>query len=121
METNDFKTCTMCEQIWKTRDDFVNDPDIDIVGYQVNFKELTTGLFLFNHSCGTTMAIPVKYFDDLYKGPVFSDRKTGSNQCPGHCLYGQDLEPCAAKCECAYVREIIQRLKGEDSEVAVNK
>ena len=106
-----FKQCTLCGWKWEKRDEFLTDPGVKLVGYQVRFFQLTTGLFLFNHlapDCLTTLAIPAGQFEDLYHGPVFQVRVTGTKACPGHCQRECDLEPCPQKCECAYVREIIQ-------------
>lgn len=87
----------------------MSDPNVEIVGYQVDFEELQLGLFLFNHSvCRTTLSIEAREFSDLHKGPVFSDRKTGTSDCPGHCMHRDDLEACPARCECAYIRETLQ-------------
>jgi hypothetical protein len=79
-----------------------------MIGYQPLFEKLTAGLFLFNHSCGTTLATPAEAFQDLYDGPIFTERLNGTEECGGHCLHEDDLGPCPAKCECAYVREIMQ-------------
>jgi len=106
-----FKQCTACGFKWSTRDRFLEDPDIAMVGYQVNFKALLAGFFLFNHSCKTTLAIPAEAFEDLYDGPVFSERATGSEYCQELCLHEENLSPCPARCECAFVREIIQYVK----------
>jgi len=43
---NIFKECTVCGFTWKYRQDFINDDEIEIVGYQVHFKELTEGFML---------------------------------------------------------------------------
>ena len=87
------------------------DPALCIIGYQVDFERLAEGLFLFNHSCGTTLTVRAGGFRDLYEGPVFSERLTGTAQCPEFCLHRSKLNPCPAKCECAYIREIIQAIK----------
>jgi len=102
-----FKTCPSCGREWTDRTAFLTDPEVMIIGYQAHFEELTTGLFLFNHSCGTTFSLPVHAFTDLYNGPVFRERKTGSPDCQGYCLKRDCLGPCPAECECAFVREII--------------
>ena len=106
-----FKKCTVCGATWRTRAKFLSDPALVLVGYQVDFRELTARLFLFNHSCRSTLAIQAEAFTDLYDGPVFETRATGSEACGSHCLHVQDLEPCPAACECAFVREIIQIIK----------
>ena len=106
-----FKICPSCGTNWKSREDFLSDPDIDLVGYQVHFEELTAGLFLFNHLCKTTMSILAADFIDLYNGPVFSERANATEACEELCLNDDELEPCHAKCECAYVREILQIIR----------
>jgi hypothetical protein len=84
---------------------------VKLVGYQVDFSRLESGLFLFNHDCQTTMAVAVREFGDMYSGPVFEERKTGTAECPGFCLERHTLNNCSNRCECAYVREIIQKIK----------
>ena len=102
-----FKKCSTCGFEWNQRDLFIVDPKIDVVGYQVNFEALLEGFFLFNHDCGTTLAIWAKEFKDLYDGPIFKERQTGGDACPGYCLHHDELNPCPAECECAFVREIL--------------
>jgi hypothetical protein len=103
-----FKICPMCDHTWTTRDSFLNDSDLKLVGYQVYFEDLTAGLFLFSHSCEETLAVRVGDFSDLYEGIVFVDRATGSDECREYCLREDELRSCPAKCECAYVREVMQ-------------
>jgi len=105
-----FKKCS-CGKVWADRAAFLNDATVNLIGYQVHFEELQTGLFLFNHltaDCGTTLAVEVKDFSNLYSGPVFVQRLTGSPTCLGLCLHRETLERCPAQCECAFVREVIQ-------------
>ena len=109
-----FKRCPNCEFIWESRDRFLSDPNLDLIGYQANFKALTAGLFYFNHSCRGTLALQAYLFGDLYRGPMFERRATGSEDCPGYCLHREELRRCPVECECAYVREIIQIIKGAD-------
>ena len=98
----------MCTVVWKNREQFLEDANVEIIGYQVDFKDLASGLFLFNHSCRTTLALEVSKFKDLYEGPIFAEHATGGDECPEYCLRECELRPCPARCECAYVREIIQ-------------
>jgi hypothetical protein len=113
-----FKKCSCCEIPWFTRDEFLNDGNLKIIGYQANFSRLELGYFLYNHlTCQSTIAIPAALFKDLYEGPIFSERLTGSEPCPGYCLDKEILEPCVARCECAYVREILQILRDWPKEV----
>ena len=99
-----FKICPKCFFAWPRRVDFLNDPGLEVIGYQVNFSALGAGIFLFNHDCYGTLAIPADAFQDLYDGPIFKARATGSQTCPGSCLYEEDLTQCPAQCECAYGR-----------------
>ena len=107
----DFKTCPKCGFVWPTGEAFLDDPALELVGYQVNFKKLKLGSFLFNHTCKDTLSVHANAFWDLLKGIDFIDRATGSDQCPGYCLHQDVLDPCPAQCECAFVREIIQIIK----------
>ena len=105
------RQCAVCNKHWSTRDEFLGDTRVELVGYQVSFENLVAGQFLLNHECGTTLAVPAAAFADLYGGPVFQERATNTADCPGHCLHPDDLDPCTAKCECAFVREILQLVR----------
>jgi len=102
------KTCSCCKVEWYSLDDFLSDPGVKLLGYQVNFAELELGLFLFNHSCRTTMALHVNVFSQLHTGPYFKNSMAGSSSCGGACLKMNELGRCPNACECAYVREIMQ-------------
>ena len=106
-----FKKCPMCGFEWATRDQFLSDPDIQIIGYQVNFEYLDQGILMFNHSCHGTLAMTAETFLDLYDGPVFSERATGGEACPAYCLKEDEFRACPAQCECASIREVIQIIK----------
>jgi len=111
-ETDYFKKCPSCTHIWKLQQDFLDDSNLVMVGYQVNFNHLDLGYFLFNHlTCRTTLSILAGGFKNLYTGPIFTERKTQSEECPGYCLKKSVLDPCPVKCECAYVREIMQTIQ----------
>lgn len=106
-----FKVCTNCKTRWRQRRDFLSDPNISLVGYQVNYTRLKAGLFLFNHSCGTTLALPAGVFRTLRSGRIFRERATGTGACPGFCQHEHELEPCVARCECAFVRDVLQLVR----------
>jgi hypothetical protein len=68
-------------------------------------------MFLFNHDvCRTTLAIGASHFTDLYDGPTFVGRMTGAQQCPAYCLRQGEIRPCPAECECAFVRNVLDRV-----------
>lgn len=77
-----FKECLSCGNKWSVRNDYLEDPNVEIVGYQVDSDNLSAGRFLFNHSCGATMRLSVRHFNELYEGPIFKERATGSDECP---------------------------------------
>jgi hypothetical protein len=106
-----FKCCPKCGFVWASRLDFLSDSGLHAIGYQVNFQVLQAGIFLFNHVCRGTLGIPAAEFMDLYRGPVFQERATGGAECAGHCLHEDDLAACPAQCECAFVREVLQRIR----------
>lgn len=104
-----FKQCTCCNNSWFSRTEFLADNRLAFVGYQVNFSNLELGYFLFNHlTCRSTIAVSAGLFKDLYDGPIFTERKTNTENCPGYCGDREIFNPCGEECECAYVREIIQ-------------
>jgi hypothetical protein len=106
-----FKKCSLCAHIWPTRAEFLADPNIRLEGYQVNFGDLTAGIFIFTHStmkCGTSLGLEAGRFADLYKGAIFEERMEGTRDCSGMCNHSGVLDPCRKKCECAFVREILQ-------------
>ncbi len=102
-----FEACS-CGKEWPTREAFLKDPNVRLVGYQADFSRIDLGLLLFNHSCGTSLSFAARDFIDLYDGPVFTERATGSAECPGHCLHQHVLDPCPAACECASIRALLQ-------------
>lgn len=106
-----FKSCTNCVTRWKSIDAFIQDPSIELVGYMPTFDDLVSGLFLFNHNCGTTLALKVGQFEHLYEGPVYRENKHGGSECPGYCQNKTDFSPCPEKCSCAFVRDTMQAIK----------
>ena len=106
-----FKKCPLCEHIWENREDFLADPDLEIIGYQPTFDKIKDGLFLFNHVCKTTLAIRVMKFDDLYKGPIYDMSLSDTDECSKLCHDINNLDVCGSECKYAYVRDIIQIIK----------
>ena len=105
----EFKKCSCCDTPWASRDEFLGDCDIQLVGYQVNFNDLELGFLLFNHlTCESTIGVPAGFFRNLYDGPVFAECMRNSEFCSGYCLQRDALEHCNSKCAGAYVREILQ-------------
>ena len=111
-DDNEFKICPSCNQSWDSREEFIADPSLELVGYQAHFKNLEQGLFLFNHlSCKSTISVKSGKFADLYHGPLYKKNLLGTDSCPEYCLFKTNLEACPVKCECTYVRDILQIIK----------
>ena len=109
-----FKKCPHCHHRWMTRDDLLSDPDVSLIGYQANLFNLKAGYFLFNHdaaACETSLAVRAKEFLDLHDGPVFDNPHGVVDECPGYCEDHRKLEVCTAKCQCAFVRDVVQKVR----------
>ena len=100
-ENTIFKKCPKCGVEWDSRDEFLQDDSAEIVGYQADFTKLMPGIFLFNHSCKTTLAIKVGDMEDLYDGPIFKKQDTSNEECQKNCLYPDDLSPCSQGEKCS--------------------
>ena len=106
-----FKTCSSCGSVWSSMAALMEDESVVYAGYQVSFVEFELGYFLFNHSCGTTFTVAAAAFQSMSASPLLAEeRLLGTTCCPGYCLNKMSLEPCPSRCECAFVREIIQIL-----------
>jgi hypothetical protein len=102
-----FMKCPGCGFTWNKREDFLIDGRLEIIGYDADFEALQLGKLLFRHSCGMVIPMHVDAFKDLYSGPIYTERKTGTAECLGYCKRRDELKPCPVKCECAWVREVV--------------
>lgn len=104
-----FKQCPHCAEVWPDRPALLEDPDVELVGYQSWLPDSVVGMFLLNHiACGTTLAIDANEFTDLHDGPVYAERLAFTDSCSGLCQDWSQLDACPQKCECAFVREVLQ-------------
>jgi hypothetical protein len=119
-----FTTCKQCGKEWSGRDAFLADAGVALSGCQVETDHPAASALLFDHraaGCGTTLALPLRRFDDLYTGPRHKVKWATSKLCPGMCFDPHNTEPCDKECACAYVRAILQevrKLSGRDGEGA---
>lgn len=100
----------MCHAEWLDRMVFLRDASLEIIGYQANFDNLKLGLIYFTHrvdGCFSTMTIKAEEFFDLNPNKQYAIRKTLTEECPQYCLHIDNFEKCDAKCECAYVRDLL--------------
>jgi hypothetical protein len=106
-----FRTCKQCGKEWPDREDFFADPGLVLSGCQVDVEAPPVSAFLFDHKvagCGTTLAVPVRAFDDLWDGPRHKVKWGLSAKCAGKCHDPHNLEDCSNECAAAYVRHILQ-------------
>ncbi len=62
-----FKKCPMCNNIWNSKEEFLNDENVNLIGYQKYMGLYGGGYLLFKHRtkfCGTTIAIKAAFFSD---------------------------------------------------------
>jgi len=103
-----FKICPTCRNVWKSRDLYLQDSKIRLLGYQPHFENHTVGFFLFDHQpCGTSMAIPLSVFRDVYPEPIFQSHVPES-EAPSLCLHSRASRMCPSECECSSVQQLIQ-------------
>lgn len=110
-----FKLCNKCKTQWKTRDDFLNDPNIVLIGLMANKDDYKKRAYLFTHrlpgdSCNTSIGLFVLNFLDMYNGEMYDTLKMGTDECFGHCLTIKELGNCSAHCRNAIAREIMQEI-----------
>jgi len=110
-----FKICSKCKTEWKSRDDFLNDPNIVMLGLMANNDDYKNGAYLFTHklpddSCNTSIGLFVYNFQDMYKGEIYDTLKMGTDECSGHCVKINELANCSAHCRNAVARKIMQEI-----------
>lgn len=117
METSVFRTCPKCGTTWATRSSFLADKLVKLNGYQASLSSLEKGLLLFTHladNCHSTMGVYVTDFDDMFTGTRYTENKALTTECPRYCVDEKRLDRCDAKCECAFVREILSAIASGD-------
>ena len=108
-----FKTCPFCQSVWSDRGGFLADTSVLLVGYQANVRLPENGIFIFQHlapECGTSLALRVIVFSDLYTGPKHPGLAFETPSCEKHCIKVDDLAGCSARCSAAYVRQLMQAI-----------
>ena len=107
-----FKLCPKCGCEWQTRDGFLQDASLFLIGFQAGYGKSDRGLYLFNHliekdKCNSTIAVGVENFMSLYNGPMYENVHAGSETCSGHCAKVDDLARCSVPCRNAIAREVM--------------
>jgi hypothetical protein len=110
-----FKICSKCDYEWQTRDDFLQDASLFLIGLQAGYGKFDRGFYLFNHlaekdKCNSTIAVGVENFMSLYSGPMYETVHAGSEACSGHCAKVDDLARCSVSCRNATAREVMLKV-----------
>lgn len=108
----EFGKCA-CDHSWKTRDEFLQDKKVKIVGYQPDLVNHKYNHFLFFHrakDCGQFFGIRASAFSDLRGGKCPKELFIGQEDCPGYCTDTLDLRVCSVACRNATDREVAARL-----------
>ncbi len=111
-EKTEFKKCT-CGKPWNTRDDFLRDKYVKIIGYQPDFISRKYNQFLFQHKtkgCNEFLAVRSSAFADLRERACPDEVCAGKKDCPGYCMNTLDLRICSVACRNATDRELATRI-----------
>ena len=119
-----FKTCLLCNTSWYTVDDFIRDPEVDIIGYQPHPAKTGAGLFIFGHRhCNSSISVRLDALSELQVcltrdaesvyiiGPDMIQESCSTATCFENCLRKTDSANGNLQCECSYVREVMQIIK----------
>lgn len=99
--------CSRCGRIWNGICAFLRDSETSLEGYRACLDDFSQGWYLFSHSCGNTIEVPVSRVARLReRGRTL----IGTHACPGLCYYERPILPCAAKCEGAGYRRIAEKI-----------
>jgi len=93
-------------------ENFLADRQVALVGYQLSFRDMQPGCFLFNHHCRGTLALPLFKFADLADQPIYLSHAGRRNSQLDFCLEDKGYRPCPDKCECIFVNEVTQIISG---------
>lgn len=102
-----FKNCNYCGATWGSMAEFLASPEISFVGYQAFVRDGVLGLFLFNHVCNTTLAIPADRFRELIPDAVHGIPEHTSPLC-----LTKGSGECPEACECGWANRVIETIEG---------
>ena len=103
-----------CGKTWKTRDTFLRDKTVKIIGYQPDFINHKYNHFLFQHKtkdCGILFAVRASDFSDLREKECPNELCFGHDDCPQYCTDTFDLRVCSVTCRNASDRIIASKIR----------
>ena len=105
-----FKVCSFCKHEWPSVEDFERDGRTRPLGLVVDFDDPWETLVLFNHACGSTLALRAEELRARIPCLEAAALLAGEPPCPGRCLRYGDLEPCLNPCRNAPLRNYVVRM-----------
>jgi hypothetical protein len=109
--TGTFRTCGACRRSWPTADDFLDDPELQVVGLQVAGHMPEVNLLIFQHLCGSSVSVLTSRLRFLMpRMTVDPDLEDlfGTDVCRELCLDLEDWSDCDLPCVNAADRELLQ-------------
>jgi hypothetical protein len=104
-----FKSCSLCDWEWSSLAEFASDPDAQPLGLVIHFRDPYASLLLFNHRCGTTLAVRADEFRDRLPA-LGGELRAGQAGCERRCLRFEDLADCDQPCRNAPLRHLMVEL-----------
>ncbi len=105
-----FRACGMCHKQWATRQDFIADPKLRLLGLQAVPHHADGNLLVFEHDCGTTVSVLAWRLRDLLpaedRGEEGLPLLYGSEGCKGYCTRLEELSACDRSCSNARDRRL---------------
>jgi hypothetical protein len=100
--------CSVCGKSWRNLGALIGDPLVKLRRYRACLESFQEGVYLFGHSCGGVVEVPVSRFA---RSRLAGRSLIGSHACPGLCYYETSLRDCSAECEGSCYRRIAGKLE----------
>ena len=105
-----FRTCGMCRKTWATREDFLEDPGIRLLGLQAVPELADANVLVFEHECGTSVSVLAHKLRDLLAPAEAHDATLpllyGTEACQKLCTNIASRSTCDRPCRNAYDRRL---------------
>jgi hypothetical protein len=109
--THPIQNCGSCGRMWYRWPDFILDPEIRLLGFQMITELPDSNLLVFEHRCGSSVSVMAKRLRHLLTDGGAGAGLTslaGTTSCRKHCLSLTDFEHCDSPCVNARDRRLVQ-------------
>jgi hypothetical protein len=108
--TGTFRVCGSCRRRWASGDEFLDDPELRVIGLQVAGHLPEVNLIIFQHACGSSVSVLTSRLrflrPDSEQKPGARDL-FGTDKCRDFCLDLEDWTTCDRPCINAPDRELL--------------